>query len=124
MSAGSPRGATIAGIPYNVAADANIAFGPRATWEAIVHSGGNMMKSVIAEASAEAVKLIVSPSEYAVLRAQSETLEDITLSVTLADGSVFRTTGRINLDPFQSDDSSVEVKMLTTTGAWDVFAQT
>lgn len=124
MSAGSPRGATIAGVPYNVAADANIALGPRETWEAIVHSGGNAMKRVLAEASAEAVKLIVTPSEYDILRAQSEAQEDITLAYTLADGSVIRTTGRISLDPFQSDDSSVEVKMLTSSGVWDVFAQT
>lgn len=124
MSAGSPRGVSIAGVPYNVAADANIAFGPRQTWEAIVHSGGNMMKSVLAEASAEAVKIIATPSEYSVLKAQSEVQEDITLSVTIADGTVFRTTGRINLDPFQTDDSSVEVKMLTSSGVWDVFAQT
>ena len=67
MSAGSVRGVNIDGIPFNAAADANIALNPRIEKESIPHSGGNMQKRTFVPAMAEGVKLILKPSEYDVL---------------------------------------------------------
>lgn len=123
MSAGSLRKVTIDGIPYNVAADANVALNDRLEKESIPHSGGNMTKRTLAAAMAEAVKLIVTPSEYDVLRNQAQGDGDIPLSYEMADGSSFRTQGEVNLGPFQTDDSSCEVTFLTSTGEWEIFSE-
>ncbi len=124
MSAGSLRKVTIDGIPYNVAADANVALNARLEKESIPHSGGNMTKRTTAAAMAEAVKLIVTPSEYNVLEGQSEADGDIPLSYEMADGSSFKTQGEVNLGPYQTDDSSCEVTFLTSTGNWEIFSET
>ena len=122
MSAGSPRKATVDGIPYNVAADANISLNPRIVKESIPHSGGNMQKIMTEPGHAEAVKLILTPSEYDVLRGQHEELGDKPLSYTMADGSVLRTVGVINLGQYSTEESSCEVEFLTSTGEWEIFA--
>jgi hypothetical protein len=122
MSAGSVRGVTIDGIPYNAATDANIALGPRIEKESLPHSGGNMIKRVFAPGSAEAVKLIVTPSEYDFLKSQSDDTGNKSLSYLMADGSSMKTQGEVMLGPYQTDDSSCEISLLSSSGEWDVFA--
>ena len=122
MSAGSIRKVTVDGIPYNAAADANIALNPRTEKEGIPHSGGVMIKRTTASAQAEAVKLILKPSEYDILESQSQATGDIPMSYTLADGSSFKTVGEIMLGAYQSDDSSCEIVMMTSTGIWENFS--
>ena len=122
MSAGSVRGVNIDGIPFNAAADANIALNPRIEKESIPHSGGNMQKRTFAAAMAEAVKLIVSPSEYDVLVSGNEASGDIPLSYVMADGTSVKSVGELMLGPYQTDDSSCEVTFLTSTGDWEIFA--
>ena len=122
MASGSLREAKIDGIPYNVAADANVALTTRVEKEAVPHSGGNAVKETLVAGSVEAVKLIVTPSEYALLLNASENPDDIPMSVAFRDGSVFRSQGTIKLGPYQSEDFSCEVEFLTTTGVWENFS--
>lgn len=122
MSAGSVRGSNVDGIPYNVAADANIGLNPRIEKEPIPHTGGNMIKRTIVGAMAEAVKYILTPSEYTVLEAQANTFGNIPLSYIMADGTSLKTIGEVNLGPYQTDDSSCEVQFLTSNGVWAIFA--
>lgn len=122
MSAGSPRSATVDGIPYNVTGDANISLTPRVVKESIPHSGGNMQKHTLESGMAEAVKFTLTPSEYDVLRGQSEALGDIPMSYVVADGSSFKTVGEINLGSYATEDSSCEVEFLTSTGVWEIFS--
>jgi hypothetical protein len=122
MSAGSPRGAKVNGVPYVVTGDADISLNPRITKESIPHSGGNMQKRTIESGHAEAVKFTLTPSEYDVLRAQAEASGDIPLSYEMADGSSFKTVGEVNLGPYSTQDSFAEVEFLTSTGVWDIFA--
>ena len=53
MSTGSPRGANVNGIPFNLAADADIGLSDRVEVSAVPHSGGNMMKYETQPGSAE-----------------------------------------------------------------------
>jgi hypothetical protein len=122
MSAGSPRSATIDGIPYNVTGDADISLTPRIEKESIPHSGGNMTKRTLISGNAESVKLTLTPSEYDVLRAQAEAIGNIPLSYVMADGSSFKTVGEINLGPYQSADSFAECMFMTSTGVWEIFS--
>ena len=122
MSAGSIRGCNIDGIPYKVAADANIGLNPRVEKEPIPHSGGNMIKRTLVGSMAEAVKLILTPSEYDTLKGQSEDPGDIPLSYVMADGSSVKTVGEINLAAYQTEDSSCDVQFLTSNGVWEIFS--
>ena len=122
MSAGSVRSVKIDGIPYNAAADANIALNPRIEKEPIPHSGGNMIKRTLAPAMAEAVKLILTPSEYDVLESQNAAIGDIPMSYEMADGSSLKSEGETNLGQYMTDDSSCEIQMLTSTGIWEIFS--
>ena len=122
MSAGSIRGSAVDGIPYNVAADANIGLNPRIEKEPIPHTGGNMIKRTLVGAMAEAIKYILTPSEFDVLKVQSEALGDIPMSYIMADGSSLKTIGEVNLGAYQTDDSSCEVQFLTSTGVWEIFS--
>lgn len=122
MAAGSVRGVSVDGIPYNATADGNIALNDRIEKESIPHSGGNMQKRTIVAAMAEAIKLTLKPSEYDVLKSQAAAIGDIPLSYIMADGSSLKTVGEITLGPYQTDDASLEVTFLTSTGIWDIFA--
>ena len=122
MSAGSPRGAKVDGVPYVVTGDADISLNPRNVKESIPHSGGNMIKRTIESGHAEAVKLTLTPSEYDILRAQADEIGDIPLSYEMADGSSFKTVGEVNLGTYSTADSFAEVELLTSTGIWEVFA--
>ena len=122
MASGSLREAKIDGISFNVAADTNVALTTRVEKETVPHSGGNAIKETLVSGSVEAVKLIVTPSEYAVLLGLSENPDAIPMSVALRDGSVLRSQGTVKLGPYQSEDFSCEVEMLTTTGLWENFS--
>ena len=122
MSAGSPRKVTIDGVTFNVTGDANISLTPRTEKEAIPHSGGNMIKRTLASGSAEAVKLTLTPSEYGVLEAQADGSGNISMSYEMADGSSFKTVGEVKLGAYQTEDSSCEIELLTSTGVWENFS--
>jgi hypothetical protein len=121
---GSPRKATIDGIPFNIAADANIAQNDRVEVEDIPHSGGNAFKVTTVGGSAESVKLTVAPSEYVQLIAlrNSAMLSPVPLSYEEADGTVNRTFGAITLGPRQTEDGSCDVTMMSSTGEWEIFS--
>ena len=122
MSAGSVRGVKIDGIPFNVAADANISLNPRIEKESIPHSSGNMTKRTFAAAMAESVKLILTPAEYANLVSLNDGQGNIPMSYEMADGSSIKSEGEVMLSTYQTDDSSCEATFLTSTGNWEIFS--
>lgn len=124
MSAGSLRGVTIDGIPYSAAGDADIALNPRVEKESLPHSSGNMIKRTLVPANAEGVKLSLTPAEYVTLKGQDEEGGVIPLSYDMADGSSMKTQGETNLGPYQTGDSVCEIQLLTSTGEWEIFAET
>lgn len=121
-TSGSIRKANIGGIPYNVAADANAAKTPEVTKEAVRHSGGNMIKIMLASGNVESLTLIVTDLEYENLRSQAELLESFPMSYTKADGSSWVSQGHINLDNYESEENRVDVTMIPELGTWDLFA--
>lgn len=122
MASGSVRGAEVDGLPFHVAADANVALTTRVEKEAVPHSGGNAIKETLVSGSVNAIKLIMTPSEYDILLNRSQSPTDIPLSVTFRDGSRFVSQGTVKLGDYMSEDFSCEVEFLTSTGIWDIFS--
>ena len=121
MPSGSIRKSMLAGISFNVAADANPAKTPEITKEAVPHSGGNMIKIVKAHGNVESLTVIVKDSEYATLKELSERLESITMSYEKADGSSWTSQGHINLDNYESEENRCDVTMIPESGTWELF---
>lgn len=118
---GSIRKTNIGGIPYNVAADANLSKTPERTVEGIRHSGGVMFKETLNPGQYESVTVVANPKEFDTLQTQAKEL-DLTMSITLADGSTWRSNGRITLDNYESEENRCDVTMIPALGIWDLFA--
>lgn len=121
-TSGSLTKVVINGITYNVAGDANAAKTPTKTKEAVPHSGGNQIKIMKQHGNVESLTLIVSPTEYQQLETVRDLLTAAPLSYTLADGSVWTTSGHINLDNHESEENRCDVTMIPENGLWDLFA--
>ncbi len=119
---GSIRKVLIDGFSFNAAADANFAKTPQIEKEAIRHSGGNATKVTLASGNVESMKLICTPVEYSILEGKAEDNSGFSMSYEMADGSVWRTSGAIVLGNFESEEHSVEITMIPSTGKWDLFA--
>ena len=117
---GSVRGFSHDGIPYRVAADANINLNDVNSTENLATSGENLHKITKEPGDAEAIKLTLSPSEYAILSASNAELDAKTISYTMADGSEFKAQGRLTLGQYASEDASCEVTAHPLT-AWTPF---
>lgn len=119
---GSIRKCLINGLSFNAAADANFAKTPKVEKEAVRHSGGNMVKVTLASGNVEGAKMICTPVEYDTLDGFADDLESFSMSYEMADGSVWRTTGQISLDNYESEEHSVEITMIPEAGTWELFA--
>ncbi len=119
---GSVRGFAHDGIPYRVAADANINLNDTTSTESMATSGGNVHKITIEPADAESIKLILTASEYDTLRTRNEEIDPLTIKYTMADGSEFQNDGRLTLGQYASEDTSCEVTAHVINPKWEIFA--
>lgn len=119
---GSIRKCTINGLAFNAAADANFGKTPKIEKEAVRHSGGNMIKITLASGNVEGAKMICTPVEYDTLEGFADEQDAFSMSYEMADGSVFRTTGHIALDNYESEEHSVELTLIPESGTWELFA--
>lgn len=119
---GSVRGFAHDGIPYRVAADANINLNDTTSTESMATSGGNVHKITIEPADAESIKLLLTPSEYETLRTVNRDLDSKTIKYTMADGTEVQSEGRLTLGQYATEDTSCEVTAHSKTGEWEIFA--
>jgi hypothetical protein len=56
------------------------------------------------------------------LKTKCESLADETMSVTLADGSVYRCTGRANFESYESETGKSKLKLIPRK-TWTPFLQ-
>jgi hypothetical protein len=111
----------INGVSYDVPADINITFNRSGfTIEGIPTSGKTVMKYTRRVPSMEGVILMTSPGEAEELNSVSENLADITIAVELADGSTYRTTGRINYENLETEENKSAITIIPskTKNAW------
>jgi hypothetical protein len=118
---------TLDGIPFDVPGDINITINlsPFET-EGVPSSGRTMFKMTMRNPMAEGVTLLTDPSEQEVLRGFAERLESFPMAITLADGSVVRTTGRINFENVETESNQSTIQLLPDTSleAWEYFVAT
>lgn len=111
----------INGVTYDVPADINITFNRSSfTTEGIPTSGKTIQKYTRRVPTMESVILMTEPAEVETLNNVSETLADVTLAIELADGSSYRSTGRINFENYETEEgrSTITIIPSKTKNAW------
>lgn len=120
---GSLLGMSIQGQAYFPPADANAARQhSKFLNEAIVHSGGIMIKKTRQPQNAEGMVAIATVAQQDELRSLAESTATLTLSYTDAGGNSFKGGGTINLEPMESEENRVGIIMISTTGWTSVIA--
>jgi len=115
---------TLNGVTYDVPADINITFN-RSSFEieGVATSGRTMFKMTRRVPTMEGIVLITDASEAEALKDVAESLADATIAVTLVDGTVYRTTGKINYESWETEEnrSTITVIPAKTKNAWTPF---
>jgi hypothetical protein len=121
---GTPRKVTINGLTYDAVGDADITINSNIEKEGLPTSGRTMFKHTRKNPDMESVGISADPSEYEVLMQESESLVTFPMSLTFADGSVFRAVGGINVDTYTSADNIATIKMIPDNAKlrWELFA--
>ena len=121
MPSGSIRSVTLAGIPYNVAADANINnLMTEYETSRIPTSGQSMKKMMRRIAQAESVVLVLDGTDRENLRQTAEAVADIEMSYETLAGDLYTSTGSINVEGWESEDNRVTVVMQPNEG-WTAY---
>ena len=123
-NSGTIRKVVIGGTPYDVPADVNATFN-RSSFEieGIPTSGRTMMKMTRRVPTIEGLTLITNTDEVEALTKVAESLANVTLALELADGTTYRTTGKINYENFETEENRSAVQLIPakTKNAWTPF---
>lgn len=124
-ASGSLRGVVLDGLALRVPADINVTMNlSEFENENIPTSGRSAHKKTLRSPDAEGVVLITNPLESETLSSLARRLEPFPMSVELADGSVWRTTGNINFENIETQENRSTVKIMPdrAIGAWELFS--
>lgn len=107
---GSVRKFTIEGIPYDVAADANISQMPlKVANDMIPTSGKGMRKITRVTPKAEGIDLLVSSAEMQQIKEFAESLDNVKVDIETADSTVHRCVGAIQVDAHETEEGKATV---------------
>lgn len=110
---GTLRNVTIEGISYRAAADTNVTFTVSRFENSVVPTTGRGMKKKIRRVPVmENVTLVCNPNEIDQLRVFAESLNDLKFAVTLADGSLYRAEGSIEIENVETEENRVTCQLL------------
>lgn|SRR4030042_1116970 len=118
---GTLKKAAFDGESYDVAADSKVDLAASAfETEGQATTGPTLFKMVKRVESGEGIEIIGAPPALERLRAKANSLSDITMALTFIDGSVYRATGRIHADKWDSSTGKVSVNLIPS-GSWTPF---
>ena len=83
-----------------------------------------MFKMTIRTPTAEGIPIVAEPTEQEDLRTLAARLESFPMSVTLADGSVYRSTGRVNFENVETEENRASMMLIPdrSIDAWELFS--
>jgi hypothetical protein len=123
-NSGTIRSLTIDGVTYDVPADINITFNISSfEIEGIATTGRTMFKMTKRVPTQEGIVLMTSPADADNLKEKSESLADKTFSVELADGSIFKTSGKFNYENWETEENRSTIVIIPNKckDAWTPF---
>lgn len=118
---GTPRSFNLDGISVEVAADANISFDfSKYDVEGQATTGDTMFVMKKKVPIMENVPVVMAGYKIALVKEKAESLSDITLSVTFADGTTYKGAGRIKADKWESETGKCNLTLIPK-GDWVPF---
>lgn len=122
--AGTLKRVTLNGVTYDALEDANakINLSPYKV-EAKATTGKVIFVLKLRVQTISDITLGCTPREADALKTLSAGADSITMSITLADGSVFRSTGHIDFDSFETMEGKCKIDLIPdrTRDAWTLF---
>ena len=122
---GTLRKLSLDGVPYDVAADINVTMNqsPFET-EGVPTSGRTMYKMTLRTPTAEGITIVAPPTEQQQLIDLASRLETFPMAATLADGSVWRTVGKINYESLETEENRAGIVIIPdrAVDGWSLFA--
>lgn len=119
---GTIRTLILDGLSFRVSADISVTeIEGRWTNELVPTSGENVVKKTRRAQTREGFSVICDTLEFDLLKDMSERIDAITMSYTLADGSVYTASGTIELENRTTDENKATVKLLPLDD-WELFA--
>lgn len=118
---GSLRRVTIAGRTYDVYGDTNITFNRnKFEKEGQATTGKTLVKFTLRVRTVESVNFATTPGEMEALNAVAEGLAAVPMSFELADGSIYRGTGHVNFESYESETGKSTCTLIPE-GDWTPF---
>lgn len=118
---GTLRKTVLDGVTFDIHLDVNITFNiSQYEIEGQATTGRTLMKRTKRVQTIESLTLAVNPAELVDLQGKADSLADKTMSVELADGSVFKATGQINFENYESETGKATVTLIPKNG-WTEF---
>jgi hypothetical protein len=110
---GTIKKLVIDGVTYDVSADAKASFNPsQYETEGQATTGETMFKMTKRVQTMEGVETMMTPKQLESLRAKVDSLADLTLAITLIDGTTYRGSGRVKLDKWESDTGKATIDLI------------
>lgn len=119
-SVGSLRKIVLDGRTYDMYADSKATLKPPYTTEGLATTGVNLMKMIKQVETIEGVELATTPQDMEAIKKLSQSLSDITMSLELADGSVYKGSGRIDFEGYETEMGKSKIKLIPRK-SWTPF---
>lgn len=120
-SVGTLSKVVIDGMTFDVFPDSKVSYNPSDfEIEAQVTTGDALFKMTKRIPAMEGLELACTLNQLEILKEKSNSVADITLAVEFADASIYRSSGRIKTDNWESDTGKISVDLLPKRG-WTAF---
>ena len=117
---GSTRKCLLNGVPFRVAADANLSqIFTKFENDMIATSGDGMRKMMKRIQTLESLDLVTNALERDILKSYAESTDNIRVSITNAAGDVADCEGAIEIEKYESEENKTTIKVLPI-GDWVV----
>lgn len=116
---GTPRKITLDGLTYNWAADADITEEVAQELEGIATSGQTMFKTT-KKVPIRSGEIILEDGDFENLKSTAVKLESYPMSYENSDGTIYRATGRVNIESRTTVENRVVITMIPDDD-WTAF---
>lgn len=110
---GSLRKAVLDGVTFDVMADCNITFNRgKFEREGTPTTGRTRQKATLRVRTIEGLEVATNPSEMETLKTISEKSTSVTMAITLADSSIYRATGAVYFENYESETGKSAITLI------------
>ena len=120
--AGTPSKLLLDGESFDLISDAEFTIDRTAFTKEQIETSGEPIVKMKKNTQIVEGEVACNSKKYESLMNKVNGLADITLSITLADGSVYKSKGQVSAEPWSAQDNKCKIKIIPTTAdGWTAF---